>query len=77
MLFTVVWCGVFTVIIGLAIKHTIGWRISKDEEVDGIDFAEHGETAYDFGGHAGGVLGGSSSAVAAASAASAKEGALA
>ncbi|MFZ2015207.1 MAG: ammonium transporter [Nocardioides sp.] len=58
VLFTIVWCGVFTVLIALAIKHTIGWRISEDEEVDGIDFAEHGESAYDLEGRSGGVLGG-------------------
>jgi len=46
-LFTIVWTGVLTTIIGFAIKYTIGWRISEDEEVDGIDFAEHGESAYD------------------------------
>jgi Amt family ammonium transporter len=47
VLFTLVWSGVLTAVIGLAIKYTIGWRISEDAEVDGIDFAEHGETAYD------------------------------
>jgi Amt family ammonium transporter len=58
VLFTVVWCGVFTALIGLAIKYTIGWRISEDDEVDGIDFAEHGESAYDLDGRSGGVLAG-------------------
>jgi Amt family ammonium transporter len=47
VLFTVVWCGVLTTVIALAIKYTIGWRVSAEEEVDGIDFAEHGESAYD------------------------------
>ena len=37
----------FTTIIGLAIKYTLGWRISEEDEVEGIDFAEHGESAYD------------------------------
>ncbi len=46
-LFTIVWTGVLTAIIGFAIKFTIGWRISEEDEVEGIDFAEHGETAYD------------------------------
>jgi Amt family ammonium transporter len=58
VLFTVVWTGVLTTLIALAIKHTIGWRISEDDEVDGIDFAEHGESAYDLDGRSGGVLGG-------------------
>ena len=38
----------FTTLIGLGIKYTIGWRIDEEDEVEGIDFAEHGETAYDF-----------------------------
>jgi Amt family ammonium transporter len=45
--FTVVWTGVLTTVIALAIKYTIGWRVSAEAEVDGIDFAEHGESAYD------------------------------
>jgi len=45
----IVWSAVMTAIIGLAIKYTIGWRVTEDDEVEGIDFAEHGETAYDLG----------------------------
>ena len=45
--YAVIWSAIATLIVGLAIKYTIGWRISEDEEVDGIDFAEHGEAAYD------------------------------
>jgi Amt family ammonium transporter len=58
VLFTVVWTGVLTTVIGLAIKYTIGWRVSEDDEIDGIDFAEHGESAYDLDGRSGSVLGG-------------------
>lgn len=47
VLFTLVWTGVLTTILALAIKYTIGWRVDVDEEVEGIDFAEHGESAYD------------------------------
>jgi Amt family ammonium transporter len=54
VLFTLVWTGVLTTIIAFAIKFTIGWRIDEDAEVDGIDFAQHGETAYDLVGTAGG-----------------------
>jgi Amt family ammonium transporter len=54
VLFTIVWTGVLTTIIALAIKYTIGWRVSGDDEVSGIDFAEHGESAYDWGGLGGG-----------------------
>jgi Amt family ammonium transporter len=52
---SIVWTGVFTTAIGLAIKYTIGWRVAEDDEVDGIDFAEHGESAYDLDGRSGGV----------------------
>src|SRR4051794_6786644 len=46
-LFTIVWTGVLTTVIALAIKYTIGWRIDEEVEVEGIDFDQHGETAYD------------------------------
>ncbi len=36
-----------TLIIGYVIKSTIGLRVSEDVEVAGIDYAEHGETAYE------------------------------
>jgi ammonium transporter, Amt family len=55
VLFTIVWTGVLTTVIGLAIKYTIGWRVAEDDEVDGIDFAEHGESAYDLDGRSGGA----------------------
>lgn len=50
----VVWTTVFTTLIALAIKHTIGWRVDdEDEATTGIDFAEHGESAYDIAGSTG------------------------
>jgi Amt family ammonium transporter len=45
---------VLTLIIGFLIKFTIGFRVSEEAEVQGIDEAEHKETAYDFGGLGGG-----------------------
>ncbi|WP_114203135.1 ammonium transporter [Janibacter anophelis] len=39
-----------TTVIGLALKYTMGWRISEDDEVSGIDAAVHAESGYDFGG---------------------------
>ncbi len=45
--FAIVWTGVLTALIAFAIKYTIGWRIDEEDEVEGIDFAEHGESAYD------------------------------
>jgi ammonium transporter, Amt family len=39
---------VVTTVIGVAIQKTMGFRISEEAEVSGIDSAEHAETAYDF-----------------------------
>ncbi len=39
--------GVVTTILGFALKATMGWRISPEDEVRGIDLAEHSETAYE------------------------------
>ncbi len=61
-LFTVAWTGVFTAIIAYAIKFTIGWRVSDDEEVEGIDYNEHGESAYELAGRGGRMTSASSSA---------------
>jgi len=74
---SIVWTAFFTTLIGLGIKHTIGWRIPAEAEVDGIDFAEHGESAYDFEGRGGSVLGGSGGLAAANVKSKATEGALA
>jgi Amt family ammonium transporter len=38
---------VLTYIIGKAIDATVGFRVTEEEEVLGIDAAEHGEVAYD------------------------------
>ena len=38
---------VMTYLIALAIKYTIGWRISSADELSGIDLAEHSEAGYD------------------------------
>ena len=36
-----------TAVIAFALKATLGWRVSEDAEVGGIDLAVHGETAYE------------------------------
>ena len=36
-----------TLALGYAIEKTIGFRIAKDAEVEGIDLSEHAETAYE------------------------------
>jgi Amt family ammonium transporter len=48
-LFAILWSAVATVLIGLLIKATLGWRVDGEAEVEGIDFAEHGESAYELG----------------------------
>ncbi|SDC66024.1 ammonium transporter, Amt family [Nocardioides lianchengensis] len=47
VLVAIVYVTVITTIIGLAIKYTLGLRITDEAEVEGIDFDQHGETAYD------------------------------
>ncbi len=42
-----VFAGVVTAIIGFALKATMGWRVSEEAEVSGIDVAEHAESAYE------------------------------
>src|SRR3954470_5879146 len=49
---------VITWIIGTVIQKTMGFRITEEDEVAGIDSIEHAETAYDFaslGGSSGGA----------------------
>jgi Amt family ammonium transporter len=41
---------IVTLIIGYIIKFTIKWRVDDDAEVNGIDEAEHAESAYEFSG---------------------------
>ncbi|WP_448059955.1 ammonium transporter [Cellulomonas hominis] len=44
---SIVFSGVVTYIIAVIIKRTLGWRVSEEAEVGGIDLAVHGETAYE------------------------------
>ena len=37
-----------TLIIGFVIEKTIGFRIAKDAEIEGIDLKEHAESAYEY-----------------------------
>ena len=41
---------VVTFVIGLALKATIGLRVTAEEEEAGVDQSQHSETAYSFGG---------------------------
>jgi Amt family ammonium transporter len=49
-LIAVVFSFVVTAIIAYALKAIVGWRISEEAEVSGIDLASHDETAYDSSG---------------------------
>ena len=62
-LVAIVFSGVVTAVIGLGIKYTLGLRLSEEDEVEGIDFVAHGESAYDI--HTSGGGGGSSGVLAA------------
>ncbi len=46
---TIVYSAVVTALILLALKATVGLRVTEDEELTGLDTVEHGETAYHFG----------------------------
>jgi Amt family ammonium transporter len=52
-LYAMAWSGLATLLVGLAIRATIGWRIDHEDEIEGIDFTEHGESAYDLTGAGG------------------------
>lgn len=39
-----------TLILGYAIEKTIGFRVSKESELEGVDFNEHAESAYEMSG---------------------------
>jgi Amt family ammonium transporter len=45
---------VLTLVIGFIIQKTMGFRVTEDEEVAGIDGVVHAETAYDFASLGGG-----------------------
>jgi len=46
-LFVLAYSFIMTLIIGFAIEKTIGLRVSRDSEVEGVDLNEHAETAYE------------------------------
>ena len=46
VLFTIVWCGLFTFIILKFVDNLLGLRISDEQEETGIDLTEHGEKGY-------------------------------
>ncbi len=46
-LFALAFTGVLTAVIALLLK-PLGWRVSSEDEAQGIDEAEHAETAYEY-----------------------------
>ncbi|MEO5844701.1 MAG: ammonium transporter [Caldimonas sp.] len=46
VLTTIVWSGVVSLVAYKLVDMTIGLRVSEEEEREGLDIAEHGETAY-------------------------------
>lgn len=51
----IAYSAILTAIIALAIHKTMGFRVSQEQEVVGVDLSLHAETAYEFGvgGHGG------------------------
>ncbi|MGO3152216.1 MAG: ammonium transporter [Galactobacter sp.] len=49
-LVSIVWCAIATFVVGIVIHKTMGFRISPQQEVSGVDLGSHAETAYEFGG---------------------------
>ncbi|MGP5126692.1 ammonium transporter [Brachybacterium tyrofermentans] len=45
-----IFSGVLTTVIALALKHTMGWRIPEADERAGIDLTHHAEAGYDLAG---------------------------
>lgn len=43
----VAFSAVATWLVAILLKATMGWRVSRQSEIDGIDLAVHGETAYE------------------------------
>ncbi len=40
------WCVVTGLLLFGALKYTVGLRVTREEELDGLDIGEHGNTAY-------------------------------
>ena len=45
---TLVWSGLVSFVLFMALKYTIGLRPSEEVEVEGLDINEHGERAYNY-----------------------------
>ena len=45
---TILWTGVVSAVLFLALKYTVGLRPSAEVETEGLDINEHGERAYNY-----------------------------
>ena len=48
---------ILTLIIGFVLHKTIGFRVSEEDELAGVDGSEHAETGYDLGTLSAGLRG--------------------
>ncbi len=46
---------ILTLLIGLLLQKTIGFRVTEEDEMAGVDSSEHAETGYDLGTFAAGA----------------------
>jgi ammonium transporter, Amt family len=46
-IWAIVWTGLGTLVIGLIVKYTVGWRLPILHEIEGVDAIMHGESAFD------------------------------
>jgi Amt family ammonium transporter len=46
--FTILWCGIGSIIIFKLVDMIVGLRVENDEERQGLDLASHGERAYNY-----------------------------
>ena len=44
--YTGIYCAIATFVILMAVQFTIGLRVSKEEEMEGLDLTQHGETVH-------------------------------
>jgi ammonium transporter, Amt family len=43
---TALWSVVATAVIVVVVRAVVGLRVSAEDETQGLDFSQHGETAY-------------------------------
>jgi Amt family ammonium transporter len=52
-----IYSGILTLIIGFVLHKTIGFRVSPEDELEGVDSVQHAETGYDLGTLSGSLRG--------------------